>query len=89
MRTELDIVGLDEALLRAAHDGARLALAEQDEPSPWLSVASAAQYLDTSQDAIRALIRRNQIPHHRTPEGRILFDRRELDDYARAGDLAA
>jgi excisionase family DNA binding protein len=51
----------------------------------WLTVAQAALHLQTSQDGIRALIKRNKIPHHRAA-GRILFDRAELDAWVR-GEL--
>lgn len=82
MNVRLDLTDLDEVLLRAAHEGARLALAEQSSGSPWLSVKSAADYLDTTEDAIRALVKRRQVPHHRTETGRLLFRRDELDAFA-------
>ena len=74
---------MDEVLLRAAQEGARLALAEREEPSPWLNVKSAAVYLDTTEDAVRALVKRSQLPHFRSDTGRVLFRREELDAYAR------
>ncbi len=85
----LDLTGFDQVLARAAQEGARLALAEREEPSPWLSVKSAAVYLDTSEDAVRALVKRCQLRHHRSDTGRVLFRREELDEFAVAGDVAA
>jgi excisionase family DNA binding protein len=53
------------------------------EDSPWLSVKSAARYLDTTPDAIRGLVKRRQIPFRKAPNGRLLFDGRELDRWIR------
>jgi excisionase family DNA binding protein len=51
--------------------------------SPWLDVSGAADYLATSTDAIYALVKRRQIPFHKAPNGRLMFDRGELDGWAR------
>jgi predicted ATPase len=84
--------GLDEALMTAAREGARQALAEQsqvaDVPSPWLDVSRTADYLSSTPAAIRALVKRQELPVHRTPNGRLLFDRSELDAWVRGGDAA-
>jgi excisionase family DNA binding protein len=48
----------------------------------WLTVAQAAAHLQTSDDGIRALIKRDRIPHHRVA-GRVLLDRTELDAWVR------
>lgn len=81
MEARLDLTDLDEVVVRAAREGARLALGECETPSPWIGVKSAAVYLDTTEDAIRSLVKRRQLPHHRTPQGRLLFRREELDGY--------
>jgi excisionase family DNA binding protein len=86
MEARLDLAGLEEALLLAAKEGARLALEAQLQASPWLNVDSAAAYLDTSIGAIRGMVKRRQIPVHRT-NGRLLFNRQELDAWAR-GEIA-
>ena len=52
-------------------------------PAEWLTVAQAAVHLQTSEDGIRALIKRKRIPHHRGAAGRLLFDRAELDAWVR------
>jgi|SRR5581483_1133475 len=49
----------------------------------WFSVKSAAEYLDTTEEALRGLIKRGQVPVHRTPHGRLLLHRDELDAYVR------
>jgi excisionase family DNA binding protein len=48
------------------------------ERSPWLSVASAADYLDWPKGRLYKLSARGQIPHYKH-EGRLLFRRDELD----------
>jgi excisionase family DNA binding protein len=52
-------------------------------PAAWVSVAGAAAYLQTTEDGIRALVKRKKIPHHRGAAGRVLFDRAELDAWVR------
>ena len=52
-------------------------------PAEWLTVAQAAVHLQTSEDGIRALVKRKRIPHHRGAAGRLLFDRAELDAWVR------
>ena len=54
-------------------------------PAEWLTVAQAALHLQTSEDGIRALIKRDRIPHHRAA-GRVLLERGELDTWVRGGD---
>jgi excisionase family DNA binding protein len=78
----VELVGIEE-MIRAA---VREELARQPDRSPWLNVEDAAEYLRTSKDAIRALVRRGDLPVHRTLNGRLLFRRDELDAYAKAGD---
>jgi excisionase family DNA binding protein len=88
MDARLELTDLDQVLLRAAHEGARLALAEHAEQATlWMGVKRAAAYLDTSEDGVRALVKRGQLPCHRTPVGRILFRTSELDEWA-AGEVA-
>lgn len=59
--------------------------AAQPEPAPagWLNAKSAAAYLDTTEEAIRSMIKRGDIEPERTPNGRLLFDRVELDRWVR------
>ena len=82
MEATLNLAGFEEVLLRVARDGARLALAQQAEPAPWMGIKTAAGYLDTTEDAIRGLVKRRQIPCHRSENGRLLFRREELDVWA-------
>jgi excisionase family DNA binding protein len=83
MEARLHVPDLEEALLRAAMEGARLALEARPPPSPWLNVESAAIYLDTSREAIRGMVKRGQLLPHRSATGRLLFHRDELDAHAR------
>jgi excisionase family DNA binding protein len=55
-------------------------------PAGWLTVAGAAAHLQTTEDGIRALVKRQRIPHHRAA-GRVLFDRAELDEWVRSDDV--
>jgi hypothetical protein len=52
-------------------------------PNGFLNVDGAAEYLATTPGAVRALCKREQLPVHRTPQGRLLFDPDELSAYAR------
>ncbi len=77
------IVGIEETVRAAVAD----AITEQrHDASPWLNVADTAEYLRTTEDAVRAMVRRGDLPVHRTGTGRLLFHREELDDFATAGD---
>lgn len=52
--------------------------------SPWLDVKGAAEYLPAyTESAIRGLIARREIPFERTPNGRILVHRSQLDAWVR------
>jgi excisionase family DNA binding protein len=75
-----------ETTLRSVvQDVVEVQLAGRDAGTRWLDVEGAAAYLgNTTPDAIRAMVKRGQIPVHRTPTGRLLFDRRELDAWVRS-----
>jgi excisionase family DNA binding protein len=79
----VDIPGLDE-IRRVVREEIESVV----QPLTWLNVEQAAQYLATTQDAIRALVKRRQLTVHRTATGRLLFRREELDEHAAAGDAA-
>jgi hypothetical protein len=49
-----------------------------------LNVKSAAAYLDTSEDALRGLVKRRQITFNKSDTGRITFTREQLDSFARS-----
>lgn len=57
-------------------------------PSPWLNVERAADYLGTTPNAIRGMVKRGQVPVHRSSTGRLLFRREDLDAHA-MGETAA
>jgi hypothetical protein len=66
--------------LELAHD----LIVSESAKSPWLDVDAAATHLGaTTPDAVRALVKRRQIPFHKAPNGRLLFDRHELDAWVR------
>ena len=81
------LVTISDDLCRAvAERVSRLVLESLPQSTDWLTVAGAAAYLATTEDAIRGHVKRGQIPCHRGAAGRILFDRAELDAWVR-GDL--
>lgn len=51
----------------------------------WLDVQGVADYLCATPDAVRGMVKRRQIPCHRTPTGRLLFDTAEIDACVRSG----
>ena len=61
----------DEDVERIATRVAELINAQRSET--WLDVPGAAAHLAQTKDAIRALVKRRQIPFHRTENGRVLF----------------
>jgi excisionase family DNA binding protein len=67
---------------------ARLAEFVVDAPAPanagWVDVEGAASYLSMSPDAVRGLVKRRQIPLHRTENGRLRFSLTELDEWVRS-----
>ena len=64
---------------------ARQETARGYEASPaWLDVNAAATYLATTPQAIRAAVKRSQLPGKR-PNGRVMFTREELDRYVTQG----
>ncbi len=53
--------------------------------SPWLDVEETAQYLGMTPAAVRAAVRRGQLPFEKTPLGQLRFDRDALDQWVRGG----
>jgi excisionase family DNA binding protein len=82
---ETHLIAFLEALTERIADGVLERLNEHisdDAPgqSPWLSVESAAAYLDWPKQRLYRLTASGQIPHYKQ-EGRLLFHRRELDEW--------
>jgi excisionase family DNA binding protein len=87
MRITLDVAdhALDELARRLAD---LLTPVPQPQSTPvWLDVAAAAEHLALTPEAVRALVKRRRIPHHRLENGRVRFDRAELDAWVRAGHV--
>jgi excisionase family DNA binding protein len=55
---------------------------QAEERSPWLSLASAAHYLDWPKQRLYKLTAAGAIPHYKH-DGRLLFHRHELDHWLR------
>jgi len=71
------------AVVQAIEDIIRLAVADElavtrQTPTGFLDVDGAATYLASTPTAIRSLVKRHGIPHHKAPNGRLLFDQEEL-----------
>ena len=62
-----------------------LASAREAAAEGFVDVAGAAAYLTSTPTAIRALVKRREIPFHKAPNGRLLFDRSELEVWVRHG----
>ena len=54
----------------------------------WMDVDTVADHLCTTPNSIRGMVKRRQIPVHRLPTGRLLFDRAEIDQWVRTGQGA-
>src|SRR5262249_7332710 len=77
----------------AVREEVRRALDEREQESPWMSLASAAAYLDMTQESLRNAQRPKAhreplLRSHRSATGRLMFLREDLDAFARAGDAA-
>jgi excisionase family DNA binding protein len=51
----------------------------------WLDVEGAAEHLRLTANAVRGLVKRRQLPVHRTKNGRLRFSPAELDQWVRSG----
>jgi helix-turn-helix protein len=58
-------------------------------PVGFLDVDGAAEYLSTTPGAVRAQVKRRQLPFHKTPQGRLLFSPTELEAHVRGEDAGA
>jgi hypothetical protein len=77
-------VGLEQAVLDVIREEIRSA-SQEHVPARLYNVASAATYLDTSEEAVRGLIKRRQIEFNKSATGRITFTRDQLNSYATGG----
>jgi excisionase family DNA binding protein len=50
----------------------------------WLDVEDAAEHLRLTANAVRGLVKRRQLPVHRTKNGRLRFSLTELDQWVRS-----
>ncbi len=86
------MTSLADALLGELDAGALRVLAERLRPflpapaaaEPWLDVAGAAEHLACPRSRLYALVSAGRIPCEHDGS-RLLFDRRELDAWVRAG----
>ncbi len=74
---------LEELVHRALVDA--LLAEERTRSVGFLNVDGAAALLASTPAAIRSLVKTRRIPYHKAPNGRLLFDRRELEAWVRSG----
>jgi hypothetical protein len=60
----------------------------QADGDRWLNVTQAATHVGLSENAIRALVKRQRVPFHRTENHRLRFSAIELDHWVRTGSCA-
>lgn len=76
-----------EQLIADRVDAALAEQARSTETWPeWMSVETAARYLDCSPERVRKIAARRQIPFvQERPAARVFFSRADLDGWMRAG----
>lgn len=79
VRSNVFVLAIDDLrdLLRVELERA---LGQRGVTDGYLSLKSAAAFLDISEHALRARVKRGEIPVHRR-DGRLYFARQELNDY--------
>jgi len=77
---EILIAQIADALVARLDDADRCST-----QSPWLDVAGAAAYLNTTSDAVRKSVQRGQLPGYQPygPGSRWFFERSDLDNFVR------
>jgi excisionase family DNA binding protein len=78
----------DDELQRMALRIVELLRLDQLGGNGWRDVAGAGAHVGLTENAIRNLVKRRQIPFHRTPNGRLRFSETELDEWVRTGSCA-
>jgi hypothetical protein len=79
----VQLQGLEEIVIRAVADAMA---AQQSAVRPsFLDVEGAAGFIASTPAAIRSLVQRGEVPFHKAPNGRLLFDRDELEQWVRSG----
>lgn len=85
MRAELNLAGLEEALRLIVRE--EVERARGSDASSWLDVDGAAEYLVMTPGAVRALVKKHEIPFHKIG-ARLRFHCDELDAWIRQGERA-
>jgi excisionase family DNA binding protein len=80
----VQLEGLTDEIRSIVRDELAQALGSQAAPSGYLNVAGVADFLGTTKAAVRAMVKRHEIPVHRTPNGRLLFERVALDTWVKS-----
>jgi hypothetical protein len=83
MNFAVHLNGFEDELRRIVRDEVSRA---SQTTSAWLNTKSAATYLDITEDALRGYVKRGEVKPSRSANGKLLFRREVLDEWARAGD---
>ncbi len=86
VETKLELVSLETALREIVREEVQR-VSDAQPGSEWLGVDAAASYIDSTADAVRALVKRRAIPHYKAG-GRLRFNRREIDAWIRSEAIA-
>lgn len=82
MQASIELPGLAETLRAVVREEVG-ALAERlGSHDGFLNVKNAAHFLDSTEEALRARVKRGEVPVHRRG-GRLYFDPAELREYVR------
>jgi excisionase family DNA binding protein len=74
----------DDLIEQIAQRAAELVIARQSEPSGYLDVGAAAEFLACPKSRIYSLVSARRIPHHKDGS-RLLFDPAELREFVQSG----
>lgn len=80
------IIASPDELALLVEQAVERALSNHAQLEGWLDTKAAADYLSTTAQSIRDMVRRQRLPHHRAPgTSRLLFKASELDAFVLGG----
>jgi hypothetical protein len=85
IRVHIELLLAEEDLDRVASRIAALIEPTAQVIEHWLDVPGAAAHLGLTENGVRGLVKRHQLPVHRTENGRLRFSVTELDEWVRTG----
>ena len=85
IRVQIELLLAEEDIDQLASRIATLIEPTAQVSERWLDVHGAAAHLGLTENGIRGLVKRHQLPVHRTENGRLRFSVAELDHWVRSG----